>query len=207
MAPDAVLCSAMVIEGGKCLVRVLAGLDWMLDCRIRVLCISLGLAVYNPLFKVILRRTKEAGVLVIAPAGNRGAGHTCSPGNYPGMMDVGAINSEGKVVHFSGSQLFKRAADFAKPNLVAPGVDIPSAKPGGGFQTRSGTSMAAAHVAGMAALLFQARPEATVVEVEEAILTTCTPLSDFSEERSGRGLINPVKALDALISSERSCVG
>lgn len=207
VAPDAELCSGMVIEGGKCLVRVLAGLDWMLDCRVRVLCISLGVPGYNPLFETILSRLKKAGVLLIAPVGNRGTGHTCSPANYAGVIAVGAIDSNDRVARFSGSQLFKRAVDFAKPNLVAPGVDIPSAKPGGGLQTRSGTSMAAAHVAGVAALLFQAKPDATAEEVEEAILTTCTPLPGSNEERCGRGLINPVKALDALLSSERICVG
>lgn len=204
VAPDARLCSGMVIEGGKCLVRVLAGLDWMLDCKVRVLCISLGVPIYNPLFEIVLNRMRADGVLVIAPAGNRGAGRTSSPANYPGVLAVGAINANDRVAHFSGSQLFKRAADFFKPNLVAPGVDIPSAQPGGGLQIRSGTSMAAAQVAGAAALLFQAVPKAKPVEVEEAILATCTPLPESSEKRYGRGLINPLKALEAILSSRRS---
>lgn len=207
VAPDAELCSGMVIEGGKCLVRVLAGLDWMLDCRVRVLCISLGLPAYNPLFEIVLNRLKEAGILVIAPVGNRRSGRTCSPANYPGVMAVGAITSSDHVARFSGSQVFKRPNDYVKPNVVAPGIEIPSAKPGGGLQTRSGTSMAAAHVAGVAALLFQAKPEATAAEVEDAILTTSTPLPESSEERCGRGLINPLKALDAIFSNGRSAVG
>jgi len=111
------------------------------------------------------------------------------------------------VARFSGSQVFKRSQDFVKPNVVAPGTEIPSAKPGGGLQTRSGTSMAAAHVAGVAALLFQAKPDATAAEVEEAILTTSTPMPESSDERCGRGLINPLKALDAIISNGRSAVG
>jgi subtilisin family serine protease len=94
--------------------------------------------------------------------------------------------------------LYKRAADYVKPNLLAPGVDIPSAGPGGGLQTRSGTSMAAAYVAGVAALLWQANPRATVDEVEKALLTTCDPLSEATGCRYGRGLINPARALDAL---------
>jgi subtilisin len=207
VAPDAVLYSGMVIEGGKCLVRVLAGLDWMLDCGVRVLCISLGVPGYNPLFETLLGRLKKAGFLVIAPAGNRGAGRTCSPANYPGVLAVGAVDSNDRVARFSGSQVFQRGEDFFKPNLVAPGVDIPSAKPGGGIQARSGTSMAAAHVAGVAALLFQAKPDATAEEVEEAILRTCTPLPGCDEGRCGRGLVNPVRALEALLSGERICVG
>ncbi len=201
IAPDAELCSGMVIEGGKCLVRVLAGLDWMLDCGVRVLCISLGLPGYNPLFEIVIDRLKPAGVLVIAPSGNQGAGRSCSPASYPGVMAVGALNAQDRVPRFSGSEVFKRAADCVKPNLVAPGMDVLSAKPGGGLQTRSGASMAAAHVAGVAAILFQARPSATVAEVEEAILNSCEPLPESSAERCGRGLINPVKALDTLLSA------
>ena len=207
VAPDAELCSGMVIEGGDCLVRVLAGMEWMLDCRVQVLCITLGLPMYNPVFEVALNRLKEAGTLVIAPTGNRGADRTCSPANYPGVIAVGAVTPEDRVARLSGSQVFRRPYDFVKPNLVAPGVEIPSAKPGGGLQTRSGTSMAAAHVAGVAALLFQAKPEATAADVEEAILTTAAPLPGSSVERCGRGLINPLEALDAILSSSRSIEG
>ena len=207
VAPAAELCSGMVIEGGKSLVRVLAGLEWIFDCQVRVLCLSLGIPTYNPLFEIILRRMKKAGILVIAPVGNRRSGQTCSPANYPGILAVGATNAKDKVARFSGSQIFKRAADYHKPNLVAPGVDIPSAKPGDGLQTRSGTSMAAAHVAGVAAILFQAKLCATVAEVEEALLSTCTPLPESCEYRSGKGLVNPVRALEMILSSKRSTAG
>jgi subtilisin family serine protease len=197
----------MVIEGGQCLVRVLAGLDWLLDCQVRVLCISLGVPMYHPLFEIVLSRMKRAGILAIAPVGNRGSGFSCSPANYPGVLAVGAVNPRDKVARFSGSLMYKRAADFLKPNLVAPGTDIPSAKPGGGIHTLSGTSMAAAHVAGTAALLFQAKAGATAEEVEEAILTTCLPLPESSERRSGRGLVNPVKALEVILASRRNHTG
>lgn len=199
-APDAELCSGRVIEGGKRLVRILAGLEWMLDRQVRVVCISVGIPGYHPLFEIALKRLRRNGVLVVAPIGNRGAGRTCSPANYDGVMAVGATDPENRVAHFSGSGVFKRATDYYKPNLVAPGVDIPSAKPGGGLGLRSGSSMAAAYVAGVAALLWQAKPGATVDEIETAILTTCIPLSLATERRCGRGLINPRRALDAILS-------
>lgn len=204
VAPDSELYSGMVIEGGQCLVRVLAGLDWMLDCRVRVLCLSFGIPFYTPLYEIVINRLKRAGVLVIAPVGNRGYGRTCSPANYPGVIAVGSLNSRDRMARFSGSQLFKRAADFFKPNLVAPGVEILSARAGGGFHALSGTSMAAAHVAGVAALLFQAKPEATEVQVTEALLTTCAPLPGSSESRCGAGVVNPVKALEKVLSTQRS---
>ena len=207
VAPGAELCSGMVIEGGKTLVRILAGLEWMFDCQVRVLCLTLGLPNYHPLFEIVLSRLKRAGVLVISPAGNRGSGRTSSPANYPGVIAVGATGMSDSVAHFSGSQQFKRASDVIKPNLVAPGVEIPSAKPGSGLQIRSGTSMAAAHAAGAAALLFQAKPRATAAEVGEALLETCTPLPEAGEFRCGSGLLNPLKALDAILSTNRSFAG
>lgn len=200
VAPGAVLCAGMVIEGGKCLVRVLAGLDWLLDCQVRVLCLSVGIPFYTPLFEILLNRMKKAGILIVAPVGNRGAGRTCSPANYPGVLAVGAMNARERVAHFSGSCLFTRARDHVKPNLVAPGVDILAAAPGGGYQHHNGTSMAAAYVAGVAALLFQARPEASAEEVEQAILTTCTPLAGSGGQRYGRGQINPLPAVEALLA-------
>jgi subtilisin len=206
VAPEAELCSGVVIEGGKCLVRLLAGLDWMLDCQVRVVCLSLGIPGYNPLFEILLRRLKQAGILVIAPIGNRGSGRSCSPANYPGVLAVGATDARDRVARFSGSQQFRKAADFSKPNLVAPGTNIPSARPGGGLQTRSGTSMAAAHVTGVAALLIQGRASATPEEVAEAILATCTPLPESPEHRYGRGLLNPVGAVNAILTRRWSKV-
>lgn len=199
VAPEASLCSALVIEGGLCLARLLAGLDWLLDCQVRVVCISLGVPGYNPLYEILLRRMQQAGVLLVAPVGNRGAGAACSPANYPGVLAVGAIDAADRVPRFSGSGSAAGPAGASKPDLVAPGVDIPSAHPGGGLKLRSGASMAAAHVAGVAALLFQAQPGATVADVQQALLTTCTPLPASPAPRCGRGLLNPLLALDTLL--------
>ncbi len=207
VAPDAQLCSAMVIEGGKPLVRVLCGLEWMLDQDVRVLCISLGIPGYNPLFEIILARLRRKGILCILPIGNSGRKVSCSPANYAGMIAVGAVDQNNRIASFSGGQIFDRATDLIKPNLVAPGVDILSAKPYGGLSKQDGTSMAAAHVAGVAALLFQAKPEATVEEVEQALLTSCLPLSDAVPSRAGAGLVNPVGALEILLASKQTKAG
>lgn len=202
VAPDAKLCSGLVIEGGKPLVRVLSGLDWMFDQEVRVVCVSLGLPSYNPLFEIILARLRQQGVLCIFPVGNSGRRSSHSPANYPGVIAVGATDQHNRVAKFSGSQVFDRIHDPIKPNLVAPGVDIISAEPGGGFSQQHGTSMAAAHIAGIAALLFQAKPEATVEEVEYALLTSCLPLPDVDPSRFGCGLVNPMGALEILLATK-----
>lgn len=198
VAPDAKLCSGMVIEGGKPLVRVLCGLDWMFDQRVQVVCVSLGIPGYNPLFETVLARLRQQGVLCIFPIGNSGRKSSHSPANYPGVLAVGAVDQNNRVGNFSGSQVFDRPNDPIKPNLVAPGVDILSASPSGGLSKQSGTSMAAAHVAGVVALLFQAKPDATVDEIENALLKSCLPLPDVDPQRVGCGLVNPVGALKIL---------
>lgn len=207
VAPDAKLCSGVVIEGGKPLVRVLSGLDWMFDRGVRVVCVSLGIPGYNPLFEIVLARLRRQGVLCIFPVGNSGRKVSHSPANYPGVLAVGAVDQNNRVAKFSGSQVFDRPNDPIKPNLVAPGVDILSAKPGGGLSKQSGTSMAAAHVAGVAGLLFQAKPDATVEEVENALLKSCLLLPNVDPQRVGCGLVNPVGALEILLASKKTKTG
>ena len=66
-----------------------------------------------------------------------------------------------------------------------------------------GTSMATPHVAGVAALLWQARPDATVDQIELAIRQTSTRLED-DPLRYGDGLINPLAALQALTNDAKT---
>ncbi len=189
VAPDAQLCSGMVIEGGHPLVRVLAGLDWLFDQHVQVLCLSLGVPGYNPLFEIVLARLRQQGVLPVCPIGNQGRRISCSPANYPNVLAVGAIDAQDQIPGFSGSGA----------SIVAPGVNLLSAQPDGSFASQTGTSMAAAIVAGVAALLFQAKPTATVEEVEMALLNGCTPLSDLPTHRVGNGLVNPIEAVKQLL--------
>jgi len=199
VAPDARLCSGVVIEGGHVLARVLSGIDWMFDCSVRVVCLSLGIPGYHPLFEIALARLRRSGVLVICPIGNGGRGTACSPALYPGVLAVGAVDREDRVARFSGDGRSRREAG-AKPSLVAPGVGVLSSEPGGRMGIRDGTSMAAAYVAGAAALLFQACPNATVDEVERALLGSAEPLAGVPHNRQGSGLVNPLGALQLLLT-------
>lgn len=62
----------------------------------------------------------------------------------------------------------------------------------------SGTSMATPHIAGLAALLFQAAPGATVDQVEDAIFRSCSLAPGLPKERANRGLPDAVKAFEIL---------
>ncbi len=203
VAPECEFYSALVVEGGAVLARVLAGMEWMLENGVRVLNMSLGWRGYDASFLVVTHRLRQQGVLPVFAIGNEGLGTSRSPGNYSETLSVGAVDRSRRVPQFSSSVRFNRDQDPAQPDVVAPGVNIISAKPGGGYTSMDGTSMATPHVAGVAALLWQARPDATVDQIELAIRQTCTKLEGEDPARYGDGLINPLAALAALTGAQR----
>lgn len=198
VAPGADLFSATVIEGGQVVLRVLGGMEWALEQNVRILSMSLGFPGFNNAFRSVTRRLRELGVLPVFAVGNEGPGTSRSPGNYAEALSVGAGDRGGNVADFSSSQRFARRADPVVPDLVGPGVDIISAKPGGGFQSMDGTSMATPHIAGLAAVLMQAVPKATADQVEAAIYASCTLRAGMPAEFANRGMPDAVKALAQL---------
>jgi len=198
LAPECVLYSGLVIEGGSALARVLGGMEWMLETGVKVLNMSLGWRGYNPTFLTVTIRLRQQGVLPVFAIGNEGSGTSRSPGNYPETLSVGAVDRSRRVPLFSSSIHFNRDRDPDQPDLVAPGVSIISARAGGGYMSMDGTSMATPHVAAVAALLWQAKPDATVDQIELAIRQTCRKLPDEDPLRYGNGQIDPLAALAAL---------
>jgi subtilisin family serine protease len=199
VAPETQLASAMIIEGGDVQARVLAGLEWALEEEAKVLTMSLGFPGWMPSFISVIQALRQNDVVPVIAVGNEGPGTSRSPGNYVESLSVGACDENGDVAYFSSSQTFQRAQDPLVPDLMAPGVNIISAKPGGGFQMMDGTSMATPHVAGLAALLRQAKPTATVDQIEQAIFGSCAAVPASSTNRTARGVPNAPRAL-ALLS-------
>jgi len=198
VAPEASLCSAKVIELGDVLARVLGGLNWCLEQNVKIVSLSLGFPEYDEGFLTIIQAIRARGILPVVAVGNDGPGTSRSPGNYETVLSVGASDSKNLVAAFSSSQLFLRPLDPLVPDLVGPGSDVISAMPGGGFQILSGTSMATPHIAGLAALLWQAVPSATGPDIEQAILNSCTRPASMPKERANRGIPDALKALAIL---------
>lgn len=198
IAPKALLCSAIVIEGGDVVARVLGGMDWVIGQGAKILSMSLGFRGWWDDFLPLTRILRARGILPVFAVGNEGPGTSRSPGNYPEALSVGAADRNRGVASFSSSDRFRRRRDPIVPDLLAPGVDVISAKPGGGYQAMDGTSMATPHVAGLAALLWQAKPGASVPQVERAILRSCALPPGVSPARYGKGIPQGIKALQLL---------
>jgi len=141
---------------------------------------------------------RAKNVLPVFAVGNEGPGTSRFPGNYDNVLSVGACDRNGAVADFSGSQRFLQPTPRMVPDLVAPGVDILSCVPNGRFARMSGSSMATPHVAGLAALLFSAMPEATADDVESAILRSCERPAGMDPQRGNMGIPNAVRALAIL---------
>ena len=96
---------------------------------------------------------------------------------------------------------------YIKPEIVAPGAYINTTQNNAGYNFTSGTSYAAPHVSGAAALLLQKNPELHHHEIKSLLLTTVEPVSDaygneFSIQESGAGRLNIAKAFDAKLIIE-----
>ena len=121
MAPDAKLASAMVIEGGNAVARVLGGMDWAVGLGVNVISMSLGFRGWWEDFIPIVRILRRHQVLPVFAVGNEGPGTSRSPGNYPQPLSVGAMDKNHTVADFSSSQRFQRRARPARARPHRPG--------------------------------------------------------------------------------------
>jgi subtilisin family serine protease len=130
--------------------------------------------------------TTDGGRLRLADGGTAVA--TNAPLPNPNYLGLASFSSSGP-----------RTGDSAlKPNLTAPGVGIVSTGfgTGNGSETLSGTSMAAPHVTGSAALTRQAHPNWQVPQLMSALINTGDPaqVAGYRVRRAGTGLVQPAKA-------------
>lgn len=200
VAPDAKLVASAALSSYD---HMLRAMEFMLDPDSDPSTVDMPRAVNNSwncegapdveLFYKAISAWEAAGVLPVFSAGNagrRGLRSITRPHEHPSVLAVGATGPDGKIAPFSsrGPGSF-RGQDTQKPDLTAPGVDIDSTMPGGGFGKMSGTSMAAPHVTGAVALLLQIDPMLNPAQLKELLMATATPMS--AEDDFGDGTWNP----------------
>lgn len=140
----------------------------------------------------------EAGTIIVFAAGNGGEAEPTFPGRFAidarargRAILAGAVDADNHLADFSD-----RAGSARDAFLVAPGTEILTAALHGGSALASGTSFAAAHVSGAAALILDAAPFLTPEDVVDLLLDTATDLGTPGPDPIyGRGLLNLVAAL------------
>jgi subtilisin family serine protease len=157
----------------------------------------------DPTFQRDLDALRAAGILVVLAAGNSGPapGSSMSPANAPGALSVGAVDAARTAAPFSSRGPSACGGD-PFPSLVAPGVDVPTTDVSLAgvpvYTTVSGTSFAAPHVAGAAALLWGALvtpgPEAVAAALRSSAVDLGPPGPDPTY---GAGLVDALGALTA----------
>ena len=183
-----------------------------------VINLSLGEPEIEPTRDLVVRALNaaaDAGVISAVAAGNElsefGLGSIGSPGAAVKAITVGASTGGHGSIETDAPAGYSSAGPTPytlklKPDVTAPGSDVASAFPNGTFGELSGTSMAAPHVAGAAALLRERHPTWTPAQVKSALVLTGAPIRSGSNEvsplREGGGRIDLLKADRPLVFSE-----
>ena len=185
VAPDVSLMHGLVLpSGGGSFAQVAGGMQWAVEQDADVISMSLGATGYYADMVEPVRNAESAGTIVVAAAGNSGEGTSGSPGNVYESFAIGASNEDRGIASFSSGEEIDTENDWGSdapaswpdsyvvPDVSAPGVDVKSSVPGGGYSQYSGTSMATPHTAGAVALLLSASGDLQPSQIRAAFRET-----------------------------------
>jgi subtilisin len=175
---------------------ILAGIEWAVQNGCAVVSMSLGAPTrpgqaFSQVFERVARRAQELGTLIVAAAGNDSRrpdviNPVAHPANCPSIMGVAALDAQGAIAPFSNRGINPEGGQV---DLAGPGVAVYSTWPmPTRYRTISGTSMAAPHVAGIAALYAEQDPAARGAALGRLLTAGAQPLSLPSED-IGAGMV------------------
>jgi hypothetical protein len=200
VAPEANLHALKVLDsaGGGYASYIISALEWCIDKGIDVANMSLGSYMPSRALQKACDRAYNSGVLLVAAAGNDGSSRVTYPAKYDSVIAVSAIDQLDNPALFSnyGNQI----------ELAAPGVYILSTVPGGGYAYANGTSMAAPHVTGTAALIISGGFAVGANAVRDRLNSSSEDLgAPGMDIFFGSGLVDAEEAASASICDDGIC--
>ena len=171
------------------------GLDFVIsDGGARILNLSLG-GPPDALLGRLIGKALDRGAIIVAAVMDHGSPAPGFPASLERVIAVVGSDSRGSVrvpAGLAGSGL-----------LAAPGVEVLTTAPGGTYDFLSGSSLAAAHVSGIVALLLERNPRLTAAEVRTLLVTTARPMSEAGSAgpRVVRGVVDACAAVASLVST------
>jgi len=173
---------------------ILKSIDWAVANGARVINMSFA-GPHDPELALVLAAAAKKGVVLVAAAGNAGPKSApLYPAAHPNVIAVTATDPDDK--------LFVHSSRGRHVALAAPGVDILAPAPAGTYQITTGTSVAAAQVSGIVALLLEAKPDLTPQAVRKALLSSARDLGPKGrDDQFGAGLADAYGAVQSLTAS------
>ncbi|GAA2805547.1 S8 family serine peptidase [Crossiella cryophila] len=219
VAPEADLAVGKVLgdNGSGSFADIIAGMTWAAaEVKAKVINLSLGGGPSDgtdPMSQAVNTLSRKHNTLFVAAAGNDGhPGWVASPSTADLALSVGSLTKSGARSPFSS--MGPRDGDGAvKPEVSAPGSDIVAARAAGTamgtpvndrYTKASGTSMAAPHVAGGAAILAQQHPDWTAEQLKAALVSTANPVAEHGVFEVGAGRLDVGKAATAKLHASPS---
>jgi subtilisin len=194
VAPAAYLYAVKVLDrsGSGAWSNLIAGIDWCINKKgIHILSMSLGGGGAPSALETMCNLAWSKGALLVAAAGNNG-GAVGAPAKYKRVIAVSAIDSANNIASFSS-----RGPEV---ELCAPGVQVLSTIPGGGYGTKSGTSMACPHVSGAAALAWGTHRFSNNVTIRRILASTADNLGNPGrDDLFGYGRVDAEQAAASMV--------
>ena len=180
-------------SGSGTLENAIKAIDYTTMMGVKISSNSWGGNINSDILKDSIKRAIDSGQLFIAAAGNESSDDDESPSmpagfDLEGIVSVAAIDNRGQIAWFSN---YGRTS----VDLAAPGVNVYSTMQGNRYEHLSGTSMAAPHVSGVAALIKAANPNMTNLEIKERLLRTARPLAGLRGKTMTNGTVDAYYAL------------
>jgi subtilisin family serine protease len=210
VAPDAKLLNGKVLDdnGFGSESSVIAGMEWAVGNGADVINMSLGGQIpsdgTDPMSQAVNRLTEETGALFVVAAGNSG-GLVTSPAAADAALTVGAVDRDEQLADFSSHG---RMDGGIKPEITAPGVGIVAAAAANGqvgtpvedgYVSMSGTSMAAPHVSGAAAILAGQHPDWAPDQLRSMLVGSAEPNGTLTAIEQGAGRVDVATATTSTV--------